>query len=97
VLAHPITLKLDKTSLSKYLEELKELGLRGVEAYYSEHNQSFTDFLLSQTRRLGLLVTGGSDFHGKNKPDIKLGRGFGNLRVPFECFENLKKALEREV
>jgi len=94
VLAHPITLKLDKTSLSKYLEELKELGLRGVEAYYSEHNQSFTDFLLSQARRLGLLVTGGSDFHGKNKPDIKLGRGFGNLRVPFECYENLKKALE---
>jgi len=94
VLAHPITLKLDKTSLSKYLEELKDLGLMGVEAYYSEHNQSFTDFLLSQARRLGLLVTGGSDFHGKNKPDIKLGRGFGNLRVPLECFENLKKALE---
>lgn len=95
VLAHPITLKLTPTELSNYLRELKELGLRGVEAYYSEHNRDFTNFLLNETQRLGLLLTGGSDFHGANKPDIRLGRGFGNLRVPDECFVNLKQALER--
>ncbi|MGC9140849.1 MAG: PHP domain-containing protein [Caldimicrobium sp.] len=96
VLAHPVTLNLDEKALKEYLEKLKELGLRGVEVYYSEHNKHFTNFLLSQTSRLGLLVTGGSDFHGANKPDIKLGRGFGNLQIPYECFEKLKEALERE-
>lgn len=95
VLAHPITLKLTPTELSNYLRELKELGLRGVEAYYSEHNRDFTNFLLNEAQRLGFLITGGSDFHGANKPDIKLGRGFGNLRVPEECFERLKKELEK--
>jgi len=95
VLAHPITLKLAPKELSSYLKELKELGLRGVEAYYSEHNRDFTNFLLHEAQRLGFLTTGGSDFHGANKPDIKLGRGFGNLRVPKECFERLKKELEK--
>ena len=95
VLAHPVTLKLDEKALKEYLEKLKELGLRGVEVYYSEHNKYFTNFLLSQASRLGLLVTGGSDFHGANKPDIKLGRGFGNLQVPYECFVKLKEALEK--
>lgn len=95
VMAHPITLKLTPTELSNYLRELKELGLRGVEAYYSEHNRDFTNFLLNEAQRLGFLITGGSDFHGANKPDIKLGRGFGNLKVPEECFERLKKELEK--
>lgn len=95
VLAHPITLKLTPTELSNYLRELKELGLRGVEAYYSEHNRDFTNFLLNEAQRLGFLITGGSDFHGANKPNIRLGRGFGNLRVPETCFLNLKQALER--
>uniref|UniRef100_A0A832LVL6 PHP domain-containing protein n=1 Tax=Caldimicrobium thiodismutans TaxID=1653476 RepID=A0A832LVL6_9BACT len=95
VLAHPITLKLAPKELSSYLKELKELGLRGVEAYYSEHNRDFTNFLLHEAQRLGFLTTGGSDFHGANKPDIRLGRGFGNLRVPKECFERLKKELEK--
>lgn len=93
VMAHPITLKLDRESLEKYLEELKEMGLRGVEAYYTEHSSSFTRFLVDLARKLNLLVTGGSDFHGANKPDIRLGRGLGNLHVPEECFHGLKRAL----
>lgn len=95
VLAHPITLKLSPTELSSYFKKLKEFGLRGVEAYYSEHNRDFTNFLLNEAQRLGFLITGGSDFHGTNKPDIRLGRGFGNLKVPEECFERLKKELEK--
>lgn len=94
VLAHPVTLKLNRKELSHYLEELKELGIRGIEVYYSEHTGEFTSFLLSEVKRLGLIPTGGSDFHGANKPDIKLGRGFGNLRVPEECFQSLKRELE---
>ncbi|MFN3921339.1 MAG: PHP domain-containing protein, partial [Caldimicrobium sp.] len=95
VLAHPITLKLKIEDLTKYLETLVEMGLKGIEAYYTDHKKEFTQFLVEKAKYFNLLVTGGSDFHGANKPDIKLGKGFGNLNVPFECFENLNKALEK--
>ncbi|MDW8094643.1 MAG: PHP domain-containing protein [Caldimicrobium sp.] len=97
VLAHPFTLKLDRKELSLYLSELKEMGLKGVEVFYSEHSREFTQFLQEKAKHLALLITGGSDFHGANKPDIKLGRGFGNLKIPYECFIDLLKALERNL
>ena len=95
VLAHPVTLKLNYLELKNYLKELKDFGLMGIEAYYTEHSPEFTKVLLEYAKEFGFLVTGGSDFHGANKPDIKLGKGLGNLRVPFECYENLVKALEK--
>jgi len=94
VLAHPVTLKLNHSELKGYLKKLKDFGLMGVEAYYPEHSSEFTRFLIECAKELGLLITGGSDFHGKNKPDIKLGKGFGNLNVPFECYEKLRISLE---
>lgn len=94
VLAHPFTLRLDLNELKRYVSNLKDIGLMGIEVYYTEHSREFTKFLLDLAKRLDLLVTGGSDFHGKNKPDIKLGKGLGNLNVPIECFENLQKVLE---
>ena len=94
VLAHPISLALSEEELFDYLKYLKDLGLKGVEAYYSEHTREFTNFLLDCAKKLNLCVTGGSDFHGENKPDIKLGTGFGNLRVPEECFTNLVNMLQ---
>jgi predicted metal-dependent phosphoesterase TrpH len=93
VLAHPITLKLSDEALKSYLIRLKELGLMGVEVYYSEHTKEYTKFLERLADELALIKTGGSDFHGQNKPDIKLGLGFGNLRVPDECYHELKKAI----
>jgi predicted metal-dependent phosphoesterase TrpH len=95
VLAHPFTLKLSYADLYKYLSWLKDIGLMGVEAYYTEHNQDFTRFLLETAQKLDLIVTGGSDFHGANKPDIKLGKGLNNLSVPFSCYQNLKNLLEK--
>ncbi len=97
VLAHPITLKLSEEELFSYIKGLKSLGLKGIEAYYTEHTQEFTEFLLDCANKLGLLITGGSDFHGKNKPDIKLGVGFGNLRVPDECFSRVLKELQAQL
>jgi len=95
VLAHPITLKLNHLELKNYLKKLKEFGLMGVEVYYTEHTPEFTKFLIECAKDIGLLITGGSDFHGENKPNIKLGKGLGNLNIPFECYENLKKMLEK--
>lgn len=94
VLAHPITLKLNYFELKAYLKELKDFGLMGIEAFYTEHNSEFTRFLLDCAKELGLLITGGSDFHGKNKPDIRLGKGLGNLNIPFDFYQKLKISLE---
>ncbi len=94
VLAHPVTLKLPEENLRSYLKWLKELGLMGVEVYYSEHTKTFTNFLERLADELFLIKTGGSDFHGQNKPNIKLGVGFGDLRIPDECYYNLKNAFE---
>lgn len=95
VMAHPVTLKVDKDFLKRYLYELKEKGLKGIEVFYTEHSPSFTQFLLDLAKKLDLLITGGSDFHGANKPDIKLGRGLGNLNIPYDCYKNLKEVLDR--
>lgn len=94
VLAHPVTLKLNLLELKKYIKILKNFGLMGIEVFYPEHTTDFTKFLIECAKELGLLLTGGSDFHGKNKPDIKLGKGLNNLNVPFECYKNLEKALK---
>lgn len=94
VLAHPIHLRLSPEDLDRYVAELKTLGLDGIEAYYTEHSREFTALCLEMAGRYDLVPTGGSDFHGHNKPDIKLGRGFGNLRVPDECYERLRRRWE---
>ena len=46
--------------------------------------------------KYGLIESGGSDFHGETKPNLEIGSGYGNLRVPYSCYEQLKKrATER--
>lgn len=75
VLAHPFTLGLDAAgALKPLLQELTALGLAGLECYYPEHSASQEALYLSLARDLGLLITGGSDFHGDNKPEVTLGR-----------------------
>ncbi len=95
VMAHPFTLNLPPLKLKNYLLKLKEVGLQGVEAYYPEHTPQYTKFLIECAQELGLLVTGGSDFHGENKPHLFLGKGKNNLKIPFECFTQLLKILEK--
>jgi predicted metal-dependent phosphoesterase TrpH len=75
VLAHPFTLGLHTpAALKPLLQELMALGLAGLECYYPEHSPDQEAFYLSLARNLGLLITGGSDFHGDNKPEVSLGR-----------------------
>lgn len=92
VLAHPIWVKETPEGLARLVEGLKEAGLGGMEVHYSTHNVKQTDQFLHLAKRLDLLVTGGSDFHGVTKPDIQVGRGRGNLKVPEKLLEPLKKA-----
>jgi hypothetical protein len=92
VLAHPTWVKETSEGLSRLVEQLKEAGLGGIEVHYSTHNAKQTGQYLNLAKRLDLLVTGGSDFHGVTKPDIFVGTGRGDLKVSDKLLEPLKKA-----
>jgi predicted metal-dependent phosphoesterase TrpH len=95
VLAHPGMLKLATGDLEKLVRELMRDGLEGIEALYSEHDQALRNWLTSLAARLGLVISGGTDFHGLAKPDIRLGLGRGDLRVPPGVLAGLKQRRER--
>ncbi len=91
VLAHPIYLGMDYSRLDGLLADMKKAGLKGIEAYYTENRYEDTGNLLRLAIKHELIPTGGSDFHGSFKPDIEIGKGRGNLHVPYEVLESLKK------
>lgn len=92
VLAHPFQYHLDEEGLCILIRSLKQAGLLGIEAIYSTHSQSQENEIRKLARNFGLCVSGGSDFHGAHKPDIDLGCGKGNLRIPYEILERLRNA-----
>jgi 3',5'-nucleoside bisphosphate phosphatase len=96
VLAHPTTITDNRTLLKGVLTELAAIGLEGIEVY---NNCCFKDdmiFLESLARSLGLLKTGGSDFHGF-EGDVEIGSGRGGLAVAYCWVEAMKKhQAERE-
>lgn len=92
VLAHPLV-TLDKKGLLDFLGSPQSKGLCGMECYYSAYDDATTKTALDIAKAHGLICSGGSDFHGTAKPDIKLAFGKGELRVPFECYTELKEAL----
>ncbi|MDO9118261.1 MAG: PHP domain-containing protein [Nitrospira sp.] len=93
VLAHPTWVKTTEGTLTDLARQLKEQGLDGVEVHYSTHTPRQTRTYLSLAKQLGLLVTGGSDFHGMTKPDIEVGTGKGSLHVPDHLLPKLKDAV----
>ncbi len=91
VLAHPYQLKpLTMEDQDRLIGELAALGLDGVEAIYSRHSKEQREAYSRIAERHGLLVTGGSDFHGSYKPDINIVKGLGDLEVPYSLIEGLK-------
>ncbi len=96
VIAHPKTLAMDfNRELPRLLAQLKEMGLMGLEAYYYNHSRSEEEYFLRLCRKYAMLATGGSDFHGDNKPKVALGKGSGKLRVPREAYDLLVLAKEK--
>ncbi|TCK97792.1 hypothetical protein EDC19_0194 [Natranaerovirga hydrolytica] len=92
VLAHPLLYGLSEKELIQLIEHLIPMGLKGIEAIYSLHTLEEQSKLRRLARKYGLLITGGSDFHGSNKPHIDLGSGKGNLKVSDEVLVALKHA-----
>ncbi len=92
VVAHPVRINLlHDEAEARVMERLKEAGLLGLEVQHSDQSAELQDYYSGLARKLGLLETGGSDFHGEIKPDIELGSGRnGNIRVPFDYLEKLE-------
>ena len=95
VLAHPTLYELDVAQLEILCRELIPYGLDGIECQYSTYTPEQTKEITALAKRLGLLPSGGSGFHGKNKPDIYLGSGKNNLAIPYAFWKNLKKRTHR--
>lgn len=89
ILAHPLLYRMSDEPLQKLISEMKKAGLDGIEAIYSCNKGKDKSYVRQLARKYGLFITGGSDFHGTNKPNIDLGTGRGNLRIPVELLKNL--------
>ena len=94
-LPHPMSQKLPDGWLEPFIERLLPCGLTAIEAYHSEHSEAASRRCLELARRYGLGVSGGSDYHGTNKPRIRLGTGYGSLRVPYSVLEGLREMRAR--
>ncbi|MBO5373313.1 MAG: PHP domain-containing protein [Lachnospiraceae bacterium] len=90
VLAHPILYKMSDTRIHELLADCKNTGLDGVEAIYSTYQPGDERYIRKLAAEYDLKISGGSDFHGTNKPRIKLGTGMGNMYVPYEVLDNLR-------
>jgi predicted metal-dependent phosphoesterase TrpH len=82
VLAHPYSMGLDGADLARVVGELAGAGFGGIEAVYGRYSPRQRQALGNLARRFDLVATGGSDHHGVLKPDLSVGTGRGDLKVP---------------
>lgn len=95
VLAHPLLYKLPPAELEALLCRLTDAGLKGLEVYYSSNTGFDEQICYSLANRYGLLMTGGTDFHGENKPNLFLGTGRNhNLQIPERVLDPLYAYLQ---
>ena len=90
VLAHPGLLEYESDGqLDELIGNLKQMGIRGIEVFYSQHTEDQTQLFAELARRHKLLMTGGTDFHGSIHPEIEMGSGKGNLNIPYDLYQKL--------
>ena len=88
VLAHPLQYKLAPNALRALVRRCRDAGFSGLEAYYSGYAPAEREMLCRAAADCGLLVTGGSDYHGPQRAD----RPLGGVRVPYAFLEALREA-----
>ena len=90
VIAHPFFINpRDVADIEDLIISLKKMGLKGIEVYYPAHSPYVISQLADMANRHELLMTGGTDFHGSLKPEIKMGSGRGDFFVPYILYEKL--------
>lgn len=95
ILAHPPLYHMGSERLDRLVSTLKDAGLMGIEALYCSYTNQDERDMRRLAERYGLLLSGGSDFHGANKPGLDLGTGYGRLFVPEEFLDKIKEARQR--
>ncbi len=90
-LAHPHLTKLPDDELKAFLIELKGYGLSGLEGYYTDYTPEMEIKYRSLAEELGMIYSGGTDFHAKMKPHISIGTGLGNMKIPYSVLEIIKR------
>ena len=90
-LAHPHLTKLPDDELKEFLIELKGFGLCGLEGYYTDYTPEMQEKYQALASELGLMISGGTDFHAAMKPHISIGTGLGNMKIPYSVLEEMKK------
>lgn len=96
ILAHPILYHLGKAQMNKLLGHICAAGLDGIEAIYSTYKMGDELAIRLIASERNLLISGGSDYHGKNKPHIQLGTGMGHLFVPYELIDKMKDYMKQK-
>lgn len=91
VVAHLFKYRYTPEQLTAMVDAAAAAGAVGLEAMYTNYTPEQEQAVRVLAAERGLLCTGGTDYHGARKPDIALGRGFGNLRVPYALLEGLKE------
>lgn len=90
VLAHPYSMGLEGADLATVVGELAAAGFGGIEAIYGRYSPRQRQDLSNLARRFDLVATGGSDHHGTIKPDLTVGTGRGDLKVPDQVLSDLE-------
>ncbi len=87
--AHPLSLELRGAELHGFVRELADIGLDALECEYGRYSVEERAELHAVAASNGLAATGGSDYHGTYKPDLRVGVGTGDLRVPDALLDGL--------
>ena len=96
ILAHPPLYHMSRERLDRLVSSLKDVGLMGIEALYSTYTNQDERDMISLADKYDLLLSGGSDFHGANKPKLDLGVGYGKLFVPEEFLTKMKERIKKD-
>lgn len=91
VLAHPTLYHMGQDALNRLVSTLKETGLIGIEAIYSTYSAGEEREMRRLAAKYGLLLSGGSDFHGKSKPKLEMGTGYGRLFIPEDVLTAIRE------
>ncbi len=90
-LAHLHLTKLPDDALDVFVAHLAAAGLHGIEGYYTDYTAEMAEKYRSLAKKYRLAISGGTDFHGSFKPHISIGRGLGDMEIPYTVLAEMKK------